>query len=139
MFELLKKFIQDNCEEIIITGGVDDLMVQNVEKCLKVSLNQEYKLFLKTYGMILGFGERFLGCGKNETMPVVEETESFRQYGLPNNMIVISNLDEYIYCLDLLTGNVISWDMGSKKAVYEDSSFGAFLYNTLVEAKEDWE
>lgn len=139
MFELLRKFIQDNSEEIIITGGVDDLMIQNVEKCLKVSLNQEYKVYLKMYGMILGFGERFLGCGKNETMSVVEETESFRQYGLPNNMIVVSNADEYIYCLDLSTGNVISWDMGNKKVIYEYSSFGAFLYNTLVEAKEGWE
>ena len=47
MFEQLDRFIKENSEEILITGGWDDNKISELEKELNISFREEIKEFIK--------------------------------------------------------------------------------------------
>ena len=49
MFEQLDRFIKENSEEILITGGWDDNKISELEKELNISFREEIKEFIKKY------------------------------------------------------------------------------------------
>lgn len=54
------------------------------------------------FGMILGCGVEILGCGKNGIFSLESQTKRFREFGLPHNYLVIRNVDEWLYCLEMI-------------------------------------
>ncbi len=86
----------------------------------KIQLNfdipDEYVWFLKTYGHG-GFYFEFLGYGINGNALFVEKTLYERKFGLPAELLVIENCDEYVVCIDRSTGKVVSWSKHDKDGV----------------------
>ena len=39
-----------------------------------------------------------------------DKTLEYRNHGLPNNLIVVESCDEWLYCIDVDTEKVVSWD-----------------------------
>lgn len=134
----LDEFICDNFEKMIVYGGVSIKEVEYIEETLNVKLENEYKSFLMKYGTIIGFGFDVLGCSKND-FPVIEETLFFRKKGLEDCYIVIRDVGEYIFCLNVDTGYISNWDAIDPSHVIVSDSFYKYVVKELVEAKEDWE
>lgn len=83
---------------------------------LGFDIPEEYKWFLKTYGHG-GFFFEFLGYGKNGAAICVEKTLYERRFGLPTELLVIEDCDEYVVCLDSVTGKVVSWSKHDKDGI----------------------
>jgi len=143
MSEDLKKFIIENSDEIFCTGGISDEKIEKIEIDLQVKLPNEYRAFLKEYGMLIGFGVEIFGYGKNDIISVSRETKRFRDLGLEKNHIVIQNCDEWIYCIklseELEKCPVISWDRGNTAPLEVSSSFNKYLYSALLDGKAIWD
>jgi len=135
----LSTFIEENADEIIVTGGVSEVKIKESEEALGLSFCPEYRDFLARYGMLIGYGVEILGCGRNGTMPVVAETKRFREFGLSEEYIVIRNVDEWIYCINNNDGTVSSWDRSSMNHLMESGSFEKYVTDELLEAKENWD
>ena len=63
----------------------------------------------------------------------LEETLDYRKYGLPENLIVIENCDEYVECIDCNTGEIVSWAIG-EDVLFSSPSFDDYLLDSLKEA-----
>lgn len=138
MLEKLEKII-NNDEEIFWTGEVSEDRINSIEKELNVSFSEEYKLFLRKYGLMIGYGVEILGCGKSTEASVVKETKRYREFGLPSDFIIISSADEWVYCLDLVGGEVFSWDKHNRKPKKVADNFEEYICNEIVQAREEWE
>ena len=74
-----------------------------------------------------------MGFGYTGEAIFVTETLEHRPYGLPQNYIVVENVDEWLMCIDSETGRIVSWDMSGY--VQEDyESFDAYLLDQLENA-----
>ncbi|WP_242996783.1 SMI1/KNR4 family protein [Coprococcus sp. AF21-14LB] len=51
MFEDLDKFIAENPEEVLVTGGWTDDKVSELEKQLGIAFREEVKRFIRKYGV----------------------------------------------------------------------------------------
>ncbi|MED0906563.1 SMI1/KNR4 family protein [Bacillus nitratireducens] len=137
-------FIQDNSEEDDFTGGVSEEIIKKAENQLGIKFPDSYKWFLAKYGSGGIFGVDILGCGKASKPAVISNTESFRDIGLPHELVIIENCDEFVYCLD--TSNfidneclVVYWDRSEGYGEKIANNFYDFLSERLIDAKENWE
>ncbi len=127
----------------LITGGVDDYRIIEVEKELNVTLPESYKWYLREYGYGGVAGVTILGIGLAGVPPVVEFTQDYRKYGMPKSLVVIYNVDEWVYCLEtdkMVNGEcpVIDWDLRGESFRHYDN-FYLFLIDKLESALEDYE
>ena len=83
---------------------------------LGFAIPEEYVWFLKTFGHG-GFFFEFLGYGINGNALLVEKTLYERQFGLPTELLVIENCDEYVVCIDASSGSVVSWSKHDRDGV----------------------
>ena len=83
---------------------------------LGFAIPDEYAWFLKTFGHG-GFFFEFLGYGINGNALLVEKTLYERQFGLPKELLVIENCDEYVVCIDSSNGRVVSWSKHYKEGM----------------------
>jgi len=102
---------------------------------LQISIPEEYTDFLYSYGHGGINGIEIIGIGKQGNPIFVAETIKYREYGLPDNLIVIENCDEWVYCIDCNTGTVVSWSDGIIENVYPD--FNSYLEDRLNDAIEN--
>ena len=79
MFEKLDRFIKDNSEEILITGGWGEDKISELEQKLNVSFREELKIFIRRYGLLMGYGVEIAVCGKNGGSRMVEATQNYRK------------------------------------------------------------
>lgn len=82
MFEDLDKFIAENPEEVLVTGGWTDDKVSELEKQLGIAFREEIKIFIRKYGVLMGYGVEIAACGRNGYSRFVEATLRFRKNGL---------------------------------------------------------
>ena len=54
-------------------------------------------------------------------MVFVDETIKYRSYGLPKDVILIENCDEWVYCIQSQNGRIGMWSPGDVKCkdIYE--------------------
>lgn len=116
---------------------VNDVIIAEAEKVLDVNIPEQYQWFLKRYGHGGIGGIETLGVGKNGTTIFVNKTLEFREYGLPNEMIVIENCDEWIYCIDTKNGNIGMWSLGEKKCSLAYKDFFEYLIDRMNDAIEN--
>ncbi|HLR51308.1 MAG TPA: SMI1/KNR4 family protein [Candidatus Avamphibacillus sp.] len=143
--EELTNFIKENMETGDFTGGVDEKQIDYLQDTLKLKLPESYKWFLTNYGSGGVFGVDILGVSKSNIASVVIETESYRDLGMSENLVVIEDIDEYAYCLD--TSNmennecpVTAWNrQGGLDDYNTANNFYEFLSQRLLDAKEAWE
>lgn len=98
--------------------------INAAKQALGFKIPESYLWFLKHYGYG-GFFFSFLGYGLTGEVIFVQETLELRKRGLPENLMVIENNDEYVICIDVQSGNVVSWS-------YHDSS-GIIIMNCCFE------
>lgn len=115
--------------------AITDAQIAEAEKTLSLKLPAQYTEFLRTYGHGGIGGIEITGVGKNGHLLFVEDTLSYREHGLPENLIMIENCDEWIYCLDSTNGKVVSWNNDSPEEEYPD--FDSYFLDRLKDAAEN--
>jgi len=108
-------------------------MLAAAERTLGLTIPKEYVDHLNehSYGGIGGI--EILGVGFTGDMLFLDETLDCRTYGLPLNLLVIENCDEWLYCLDCNTGEVVSWSQADG-VLPGYPSFDDFLLQDLEDA-----
>ncbi|KRT87384.1 MULTISPECIES: SMI1/KNR4 family protein [Bacillus] len=121
-------------------GAVPDEDISRAEEKLGCEFPRKYKEFVKAYGSGGICGGEVLGIEGDGYASVVEATERFRNFGLPEKYLVIENVDEFVYCLNTEENHcVIRWDDISKKEIERYSSFDEYLQDSFQEAIDNWE
>lgn len=114
-------------------------LIQKVESILKISLPIEFLWFVKKFGSGGINGTYIFGISESEHIDFLEETLHYREQGLPNNLIVIENCDEWVYCIDCNNGKILMWSSWEGESDYCHNNFYEFLldeFRTAVEALE---
>lgn len=115
---------------------VTDNMIAAAEEQLGVKLPEQYIDFLKEYGHGGIAGIEVMGIGLTGRMLFVDTTLEYREDDLPDNLVVIENVDEYLTCIDCDTEKIVSWDFsGYIKEEY--SSFDEYLVDQMNSAIEN--
>lgn len=129
--DLIKKINQYETKGDFTHAPVSNEMIGLVEDELNVTIPEDYKAFLKIYGHGGIGGIEVFGVGKNGIAVFEKQTLKYRSYGLPLNMVVLENCDEWLYCLNCANGTVESWSMADQKLIEEYDSFDAYLSDRL--------
>ena len=115
---------------------VSDKSINEFEKKLGVKLPEQYITFLKEYGHGGIAGVEVMGVGLTGRAIFVDETLDARKYGLPQNFVIIENVDEWQNCIDCNTGKIVSWDQ-SGYIKEENDCFDDYLKEQFEEALEN--
>ncbi len=108
-------------------------MIETAQNNLGCTIPNQFLEYLKVYSYGGINGTTILGIGKTGRIIFLDVTLEYRKYGLPENLIVIENCDEWLYCIDANTGEVVSWAIGENVHV-EYACFDDFLLSDLKEA-----
>lgn len=112
--------------------------LQTAEDILGLKIPEDYKWFLQKYGHG-GFFFEFLGYGLNGKAMFVEETLKQREYGLPLDLLVIENCDEYVVCINVNSGNVVSWSRSDNDGgIKMEDSFLAYFLDCVENAIDNY-
>lgn len=110
--------------------AVSSKMIATAEHVLKIKLPEQYIAFLKMFGHGGIGGLEVLGFGLTGRMIFVDTTIEYRDEGLPHNLVVIENVDEWLTCIDCNTGKIVSWDFSGY--IKEDyATFDGYLLNQM--------
>lgn len=108
----------------------NESLITEAENILDVKLPNDFVWFLKKYGSG-GIEFEVFGIFQSE-LEFVDETLYNRKYGLPSNLIVIENCDEFVNCLDCDNGKVCNWSCYDKDGlIYTYDSFLYYLIDQL--------
>ena len=138
MFEDLDKFIAENPEEVLVTGGWTDDKISELEKQLSIAFREEVKIFIRKYGVLIGYGVEIVACGRNGHSRLVEDTLRFRKNGLEKKYIVIEGGGELAYCLNNETGEIVNWGLDNLEVYPEAESLESFVLAQFKEGKMNW-
>ena len=131
--ELIEKYKQ---EGDFNHATVTDVLLVEAEEKLGVTLPIQYKEYIKEYGHGGIAGIEILGVGLTGRLIFVDTTLEYREEGLPDNYVVVENVDEWLMCIDCNNGKVISWDFtGYSKEDYD--SFDEYLLDQMKNAIEN--
>lgn len=112
-------------------------MLKEAQNTLQLILPPKYVDFLQKFGHGGIGGIAVLGVGKNGQLVFVNDTLTCREYSLPQNLIVIENCDEWLYCINADTGVIVMWsyDCDTVDAAYQD--FDEYLGDRLKDEIEN--
>ena len=106
MKEEIQKLIEEYSEDAVFTGKLsNDDIIESAITELGVNIPNDYRWFLKNYGQGGIGGVEILGISKINKAMFKDKTLEYT-----NNLIVIENCDEWLYCIDVDTEKVVSWD-----------------------------
>lgn len=136
----MNKDIKDLIKQYEVKGSftyetISDEQIKEAESVLSVKIPSQYLEFLQEYGFGGIGGVEIIGVGGNGNLVFVEETLEYRRYGLPDNLIVIEDCGEWIYCINVETEAVISWTEGFIKEEYFD--FDSYVFDRFSDAAEN--
>ncbi len=134
LYELIK---QHESRGDFTYAVVTEDMLNKAEKRLEVRLPEEYRYFLKKFGHGGIGGIEILGIGKNGVMIFEKETLKYRTYGLPNELVIVENCDEWVYCVNSLDGKVVMWSRGSSGYSEAFDNFETYLYDRVKDMLEN--
>ena len=138
MKEKVINMIKEYSEDGDCIGEVSNNEIISVaEKELGLNLPEEYKWFIKNYGQGGIGGAQILGVSKVNRPMFRDVTVDYRNYGLPDNLIVVENCDEWLYCLDTDTEKVITWDRISGVLGERYNTFLEFLIDRFNDEIEN--
>lgn len=110
-------------------------MLAEAQQKLGFPMPEQFVEYLNAYGHG-GIGFEVLGVGFDGTMFFLDETLEYREDGLPDNLLVVENCDEWLYCIDADTGEVVSWYFDDDPSV-DYSCFDDYLLDRLNDAIEN--
>lgn len=115
---------------------VNDETIADAENILDVKLPGQYVDYIKTFGHGGIGGIEILGVGRTGKKIFVDETIEYRKEGLPKDLVVVENVDEWLTCVECNTGRIVSWDFsGEMKEDYH--SFDDYLLDQMASAIEN--
>ena len=129
LVELIKKW----GDKTFFVGEADANRIGKIEQMLGVKLPESYKWFLNKYGHGGVFGVEIFGSGLAEIPSCVSSTISWREFGLPEYLVVIEDDGaDWIYCLDTssMVDNecpVVDWAQGEGIGKKKFTNFIEFL------------
>lgn len=134
LYELIKKReSKGDFTYAIVTEG----MLDETEKRLGIKIPEEYRYFLEKFGHGGIGGIEVLDVGKNGSLIFEKETLKYRTYDLPNELIVIENCDEWVYCVNSINGKVVMWSRGDIEHSEKFDSFEKYLYGRVNDILEN--
>ncbi len=134
VYELIK---QHECTGDFTHATITEERLRGVEKRLGIKIPIEYESFLKEFGHGGIGGIEVLGIGKNGALIFEKETLKYRAYGLPNELIIIENCDEWVYCVNSIDGKVVMWSTGIEGYAEVFDGFEAYLYDRVNDILEN--
>ena len=115
---------------------VTDDMIATAESALNVKLPEQYITFLKMQGHGGICGLEVMGVGLTGRMIFVDTTMDYRDEELPDNLVAIENVDEWLTCIDCNTEKIVSWDFSGY--IKEDyACFDDYLMDQMNSAIEN--
>ncbi len=138
MKDVIERLISEYEEKGDFTYSVPSIdMLTEAEKKLGFKIPSEFLWFLKKYGHGGIGGIEVLGNTKNMILAFEIETIKYRKYGLPENLLVIENCDEWLYCIDIHTNKIIMWsqNQGASEPCY--NSFFEYLLDRMKDIIEN--
>lgn len=96
------------------------------------------KIFIRKYGVLIGYGVEIVACGRNGHSRLVEDTLRFRKNGLEKKYIVIEGDGELSYCLNNETGEIVNWGLDNLEVYTEAESLESFVLAQFKEGKMNW-
>ena len=133
IFEVIKKYEEDGD---FTHYEVSEDIIDDMEKQLQLKLPKEYVDFLRLFGHGGLVGFEVLGVGKNGNYVFCNVTIRYRKIGLPNELIVIEDCDEWVYCIDTKDNTVVMWAQDENIKVAYDS-FMDYLSDRVQDALEN--
>lgn len=118
-------------------ANVTDRMLNEAETLLGLKIPNAYRWFIENFGQGGIGGIEVLGIGKNGKMVFVDETIKYRSYGLPKDVILIENCDEWVYCIQPQSGRVGMWSPGDEICNDTYESFEAYLLDRINDILEN--
>lgn len=138
MYDYLYNVIKENESKGDFTyAKVTESMLNEAEAQLGIKLPSAYRWFLTNFGQGGIGGIEVLGFGKNGKMVFVDETIKFRSYGLPQDVVLIENCDEWVYCIQSQNGKVGMWAPGDTKCKEIYENFEAYLLDRVNDIVEN--
>lgn len=138
----IKTLIEDNAkvfEDAFLLTKPSDEDIKKAEQELRFKIPESYIWFLKQYGHG-GFFFEFLGYGLNGSALFVRETLKQRKNGLPANLLVIENCDEYVVCINTDNGNIVSWShYDNDGIIVKHVSFEDYFIDCLNNAIDNYD
>lgn len=141
----ISKMITDYQEYSFFYGKASEINVPEIESILKFSLPESYKWYICTYGSGGLDGTDIFGVTKIGSFQMIEATNDYKEHGIPDNLIVIEDLGEYIYCLDLNRMKndecpVVNWSMNDNDGVIDKyDNFYEFIISRFSDTIENLE
>lgn len=140
--EQIKSIIEANAEvfdDAFLMTNPSDEDIKKAEQELGFKIPESYIWFLKQYGHG-GFFFEFLGYGRTGNALFVKETLTEREKGLPDNLLVIENYDEYVKCINVDNGNIVSWShYDNDGVIMRYNSFEEYFMDCLNNAIDNYE
>jgi len=137
--EALIKAHAEVFQDAFLMTTPSDEALRNAGQELGFAIPESYRWFLKRYGHG-GFFFEFLGYGLNGDALFVRETLRERENGLPENLLVIENCDEYVVCIHADSGKIVSWSRYDHDGVIvKQPSFEDYLIDCLQNAIDNYE
>lgn len=112
-------------------------MLKEAEKELNLKMPKEYVWFLQKFGHGGIGGIEVIGIGKNKTLAFVKETLKYRMYGLPSELIVIENCDEWLYCINSIDEKIVMWSQGNSRYTEAYDNFESYLEDRINDILEN--
>lgn len=134
--QIVKMIEEHNDCSLFSMAVVTDEIIEKAESFLEIRLPHSYVEYIKKYGHGGIGGFEILGVGKNGAMVFVETTLEYRNQGLPHELVVIENCDEWLECIDCNTGKIISWDLSNYSKV-DFECFDDYLISRLNDVIEN--
>ncbi len=126
-------------EDAFFMTKPSDKDIQKSEQELGFKIPESYIWFLKEYGHG-GFFFEFLGYGITGSALFVQETLKERKKGLPDNLLVVENCDEYVMCINTDNGNIVSWSHYDNDGIFmRYTSFEEYFMDRLNNAIDNYE
>lgn len=140
--EQIKALIETNEEvfdDAFLMTNPSDENIKRAEQELGFKIPESYIWFLKQYGHG-GFFFEFLGYGITGNALFVQETLKEREKGLPANLLVVENCDEYVMCINIDNGNIVSWShYDNDGIIMKYASFEEYFMDRLDNAIDNYE
>ena len=111
-------------------------MLASAQQQLGVTIPAQFIDYINSYSHGGIGGIEILGIGFDNSICFLEETLDYRSYGLPENLLVVENCDEWLYCIDVNTNQVVSWSFEDGVRV-EFPDFDTFLLQEIQNAIEN--
>lgn len=113
--------------------------IEHAEELLGFNLPESYNWYLREFGHG-GYFFEFMGVGLSGRLVFVDETIALRKEGMPHNLLAFQNCDEYVDCIDVNTGLVVTWSMFDDNGVLcRNIDFYEFFLDEINNAIDNYD